>query len=117
MSRVNRRAFGGATLGALGATVLSESASAEPGPRDPLPNVRWGQHEISRLLVGHNPGIADLAEWLATGDDSPAHERLRRGFPPAALAVLSLDVPGWSATSPRCAHLTTFTTPADLGVA
>jgi len=66
------------------------------------------------LLVGHNPGIADLAEWLATGGDSPAHERLRRGFPPAALAVLTLDVPDWSATSPRCAHLTTFTTPTDL---
>jgi hypothetical protein len=55
MSRVNRRDFAGATLGALGASVLGESASAEPGPHAPLPSVRWGQHEISRVLVGHNP--------------------------------------------------------------
>jgi phosphohistidine phosphatase len=66
------------------------------------------------LLVGHNPGIADLAEWLAAGGEPAALERLRRGFPPAALAVLTLDVPSWSAISPRCGRLATFTTPAEV---
>lgn len=42
----------------------------------------------SLLLVGHNPGLGELA---ATLDDDP---RLQRGFPTAALAVFALgDVP------------------------
>ena len=62
------------------------------------------------LLVAHNPGIADLAEWLVAGGDAASLERLRRGFPPAALAVLALDVADWSETAPRCARLTAFET-------
>ncbi len=65
------------------------------------------------MLVAHNPGIADLAEWLVAGGDAASLDRLRRGYPPAALAALALDVPDWSAAAPRCARLTTFTTPAD----
>ena len=73
-----------------------------------------GEAADPAMLVGHNPGIADLAEWLAADGDAAALERLRGGYPPAALAVLTLDVPDWSAAAPRCARLTTFTTPTDL---
>lgn len=60
------------------------------------------------LVVAHNPSIADLAEWLTATGDPNARDRLRRGFPPAALAVLTLDVPDWSATAPHTAHLARF---------
>ncbi len=66
------------------------------------------------LLVGHNPGIAELAEWLAAVDDSPERRRLRAGFPPAALAALGLELDDWSGASPRCARLLACATPADL---
>jgi len=62
------------------------------------------------LLVGHNPGVSDLATSLARppdGDDAPIR------FPTAAVAVL--DFPGaWADLTPGHAHLTDFTTPADL---
>ena len=62
------------------------------------------------LLVGHNPGVSELATSLALppdGDDAPIR------FPTAAVAVL--DVPGdWADLAPGRARLIDFTTPADL---
>jgi len=63
------------------------------------------------LLVGHNPGIADLATSLALppdGDDAPLR------FPTAAVAVLNFPG-GWAGLSPGQARLLDYTTPADLG--
>jgi hypothetical protein len=58
MKRVNRRQFGAAAVTALGGTVLGGSAGqtvAAAEPKQPrLPTVRWGEHEITRLLAGHN---------------------------------------------------------------
>jgi hypothetical protein len=55
MGGINRREFAGTTLTALGSTMLAGSASADRGPQAKLPTVRWGEHEITRVLVGHNP--------------------------------------------------------------
>ena len=62
------------------------------------------------LLIGHNPGVADLATSLALppdGDDAPIR------FPTAAAAIL--DVSGdWADLAPGRARLLDHTTPADL---
>ena len=62
------------------------------------------------LLVGHNPGVSELATSLALppdGDDAPIR------FPTAAVAVLAF--PGdWADVAPGQARLIDFTTPADL---
>lgn len=55
MSGINRRQFTSATLATVGASVLGQSASAEEQPKTKLPTVRWGEYEISRVLLGHNP--------------------------------------------------------------
>lgn len=69
------------------------------------------------LLVGHSPGLPDLAAELA--GDSPgasrgdALERLRAKFPTAAVAVL--EVPGeWQDLAPGGARLAGFVVPRDL---
>jgi phosphohistidine phosphatase len=60
------------------------------------------------LIVGHNPGLAELTVGLASSD-SPAPQ----AFPTAAVAVLGL--PGsWSEAAPGEARLLAFTVPADL---
>jgi phosphohistidine phosphatase len=46
------------------------------------------------LLVGHNPGIAELALRLARKGSDKQRARMARKFPTAALAILSL--PAWS---------------------
>ena len=64
------------------------------------------------MVVAHNPGIAALAERLAT--DGPDLERLRAKYPTAGLAVLTLDVDAWSDVATGAGHLDAFVTPADL---
>lgn len=60
------------------------------------------------LIVGHNPGIAQLAAGLSDSPPGPP-----TGFPTAAVAVLSL--PGdWSDAAPGECRLLFFAVPADL---
>lgn len=66
------------------------------------------------LLVGHNPGLADLALLLAGSGDPPAIERLREKFPTAGLAVLDFDSEQWSDVSPGDGRLVRFVTPRML---
>lgn len=66
------------------------------------------------LLVGHNPGIENLAAQLAgPGSDRGALERLSTKYPTGALAGFELDAP-WSELAPGGARLVEFTTPKDL---
>ena len=62
------------------------------------------------MLIGHNPGVAELATSLA---QPPDHDDAPIRFPTAAVAIL--DVPGdWAGLSPSQARLRDYTTPAEL---
>jgi phosphohistidine phosphatase len=62
------------------------------------------------LLVGHNPGISELAHVLTgTGEGL---DRLLRGMPTAALAVIDFDVEAWREIRPGEGRLADFVTPA-----
>lgn len=65
------------------------------------------------LVVGHNPGIAALAEQLADGSDPAALAQLRSKFPTGALAELEVDAPRWRDLAPGRATLASFLTPRD----
>jgi hypothetical protein len=54
MNSMNRREFAGATLATLGSATLVGRSSADEKTQPKLPTVRWGEHEITRVLVGHN---------------------------------------------------------------
>ena len=47
------------------------------------------------LIVGHNPGIEDLAAQLARGADSSCATRMRRKYPTAGIAIFGLPE-AWS---------------------
>jgi phosphohistidine phosphatase len=60
------------------------------------------------LLIGHNPGLAELTVGLAApSSDPPA------AFPTAAVAVLGVPGP-WADTAPGEAGLLAFAIPADM---
>lgn len=68
----------------------------------------------SILLIGHNPGLEDLAALLSRPGVGATKdlERLRTKFPTAGLAVL--DVAGtWETLQPESAVLREFLTPPD----
>jgi phosphohistidine phosphatase len=73
-------------------------------------------HEIdagveSALVVGHNPGIFELA-WLLLAnrdDDRPSSDRAFlevHGFPTCSLAVIAVEAPSWADVGSECGHLT-----------
>jgi phosphohistidine phosphatase len=60
------------------------------------------------VIVGHNPGLAELTAGLASPDSAP-----QQAFPTAAVAVLGLPGP-WAEAAPGEARLLAFTAPAEL---
>ena len=70
-------------------------------------------HE-SLLVLAHFPGVAELASWIARAGDQAARARVTRGFAPAAVAALRLDVATWAETRGKVGELLEFTTPSDL---
>lgn len=69
------------------------------------------------MLVGHNPGIEELAGELAGSGDREALARLHAKYPTAGLAVISFQVDDWSKVVPRGGRLEAFVTPALLAEA
>ena len=69
---------------------------------------------LAPLVVGHNPGMADVATLLS--GEGGTRERLRMAgrFPTGALAVIAFDRPDWSDLGPGAGRLEHFVTPADL---
>lgn len=65
----------------------------------------------SSMLIGHNPGLHELALDLA-GEGS-ARARVAAKFPTAALATLELSG-SWSALDRGGAELSSFVTPKEL---
>ena len=66
------------------------------------------------LLVGHNPGLQDLALDLVGGGDKDALARLRAKYSTAGLAVIDFDVRRWSDVSPGGGSLERFVTPKSV---
>ncbi|NGO52495.1 SixA phosphatase family protein [Allomesorhizobium camelthorni] len=67
------------------------------------------------LILGHNPGLEDLARRLAgANSEAKALQRLREKFPTAALARFDFDGK-WAELGFGRARLTHFLRPRDLG--
>lgn len=67
MGRVNRRQFLGGALAGLGLSGIGPALSAAESAAPLLPTIRWGSHDLTRLLVGHNPikGISHQSAALS----------------------------------------------------
>lgn len=90
----------------LSALYLADAAQLLATLREVAETVR------SILLIGHNPGLGELAIALASGlgADPEAARRLRGGFPTAALAEFSVSGP-WSGLDALHTRLTRMIRP------
>ena len=69
----------------------------------------------SVALVGHSPGIENLAARLSgPGSDVAGLDLLRGKFPTAALAVIELGADRWDAVDEGSGRLVRFVRPRDL---
>ncbi len=65
-------------------------------------------------LVGHNPGLGELAVALAGAGPEAELSRLAAKYPTGAVAVLDFDVRRWADIAPRSATLALYLTPSEL---
>lgn len=68
----------------------------------------------SLLMIGHNPGLQDLALRLAGAGPEAARARLSAEFPTAALAVIAFDADDWASVAAGAGRLERFVAPKDL---
>ena len=66
------------------------------------------------IVVGHNPGLGDLAAALAGEGPRAARDRLALEFPTAAYAVIDFDTAHWSDVAPGRGRLERFAHPRDI---
>jgi len=70
------------------------------------------------LLIGHNPGLEQMAVGLCRAPDGAAErdrlKRLASKFPTAALAVLDFEITSWGDLHPGSGELVAFTRPKDV---
>ena len=66
------------------------------------------------LVVGHNPAIAESVVALARDGDLRAVDRLRAGFRPCSLAVLTFEAADWREAAHSGGHLDLLLTPDDF---
>ena len=71
----------------------------------------------SLLMVGHNPGLGDLAALLIAAGDVEARQRLIEKFPTAALAVIDFATDDWGKLHPHGGRLDRFVVPRALETA
>jgi phosphohistidine phosphatase len=66
----------------------------------------------SVMLIGHNPGLEELA--LALASEGEALPRMREKYPTAALATIDLPADRWSDIERGGGELVAYVRPADL---
>ncbi|UPK01999.1 histidine phosphatase family protein [Bradyrhizobium sp. 170] len=63
------------------------------------------------MLIGHNPGMHELALMLAGGGDAAAKKSLEDNLPTAGLAILDFAIEDWNEVAFRRGKLVRFTSP------
>lgn len=68
----------------------------------------------SLMVIGHNPGLEELAERLVGKGRIELRTDLARKFPTGALAAIGFDIHDWREIAPGAGTLEHFVVPAQL---
>jgi phosphohistidine phosphatase len=69
------------------------------------------------MVIGHNPGLHEVARLLIASGDVEARERLNEGLPTTGLAVIDFPGKDWRKLHPHGGRLERFVTPRSLATA
>lgn len=95
--------------------VVYDSRLYEASPKTLIEVVREAPDSAhTLLLVGHNPGIQQLAELLIATGDIRTRQSLLEKFPTAALAIIEFAVDRWRDVEAHTGRLDRFVTPRAL---
>ena len=86
-------------------------------PEAILEIARQGAGERTALIVGHNPGLHELAHALVASGDVETRERLHENLPAGGLVVIDFAGEDWSKLHARSGRLDRFVSPRSLELA
>ena len=69
------------------------------------------------MIVGHNPGLHEVALMLIATGDINARAHLREKLPTAGLIIIDFAFDDWSKLHPQSGRLERFVSPKSLGAA
>ena len=106
-----------AELGAAVPTTF-ERALYNAGAQTILAVVQRSDPKVRKLMViGHNPGVHDIARFLIASGDVEAREQLNEGLPTSGLALIDFTTSDWRKLHAHGGRLERFVTPRSLAAA
>jgi phosphohistidine phosphatase len=69
------------------------------------------------MIIGHNPGLHELALMLVASGDVEARERLREKLPTSGLVIIDFAFDDWNKLHPQSGRLERFVSPKSLEAA
>jgi phosphohistidine phosphatase len=98
------------------AEIVYDKALYLAEPNDLLARIRKSDGgAASVMVIGHNPGMQELALALLRPGAKKSRAKLSEKFPTAAVACFDIPIAKWTELQPGEATLTAFVRPADLG--
>jgi phosphohistidine phosphatase len=91
--------------------LLDELYGAEPAQLLRLIRLAEVTDPARLMLIGHNPGMHELALMLAGSGDAAAKKSLEDNLPTAGLAILDFAIDDWNEVAFRRGKLVRFTSP------
>ena len=91
--------------------LLDELYGAEPTQLLHLVRLAEAHDPKCLMLVGHNPGMHELAMMLAGGGDKAARKAIEDNLPTSGLVILDFDIDDWTDVGFRRGELAQFVSP------
>ena len=91
--------------------LLDELYGAEPAQLLRIIRMAEVTDPARLMLIGHNPGMHELALMLAGSGDAAAKKSLEDNLPTAGLAILDFAIDDWNEVAFRRGKLVRFTSP------
>ena len=87
----------------------------EAGPEEILAAVRrHGADAPTLMVIGHNPGLQELALALLPDDGGDDQLKVAAHYPTGGLAEVAFDLSDWGALEPHAGRLVRFVNPREL---
>jgi phosphohistidine phosphatase len=97
--------------------VLVEERLYQAGAGELLDIIRETPDARALAVVGHNPGLHELALALIAAGHVEARQRISEGLPTAGLVVIDMALDHWSKLRPHAGRLERFVSPRLLAAA
>jgi phosphohistidine phosphatase len=97
--------------------VVHEERIYNASPDTLIRLIRETRDAKTLLVVGHNPGLHDLALALIASGDTETRERLAEKLPTSGLVVISFALDDWSRLHVDSGRLERFVTPRSIEAA